>query len=293
MKYSFAFLLFLCELSSFGQQLSGLVLNKSDNKPIPFATILLKNGNNILTGTSSNERGDFLIDYDLGKVDSVAVSAIGFYGLTIACPKSSFTIYLKERPIPLQEMVVLSSTNKEKIFGPTQENATVVFTPNSYLTELATYIYNDEGTSGYVKDVSVFVGVLGNKRTPFRLRFYKNNDGKPGEELTTTSIVAKGKRKGKWLKVSLEEYNIIFPAEGFFASVDWFTPADERFAYKIASTKLKPEDPSLVDRYGNSIGLVVAKVSAMFIRVDNSSWRKYTTNLDKDIVMMLNITVRL
>ena len=72
---------FFCINSLFGFsqniiKLSGTVIDKKTNMPIPFASITIK-GNSI--GTMTNSAGDFLFNFpDSLKKDSISFSAVGY-----------------------------------------------------------------------------------------------------------------------------------------------------------------------------------------------------------------------
>ena len=65
MRIKVTFVLLLCAISSLFAQtatVNGKVLDKSNNSPIPFATLVIKMGDKIISGGISDEKGEFSID---------------------------------------------------------------------------------------------------------------------------------------------------------------------------------------------------------------------------------------
>ncbi|MGB3151592.1 MAG: carboxypeptidase-like regulatory domain-containing protein [Maribacter sp.] len=86
------------------QELSAMVLDSATQKPIPYATVLLKN-----KGVITNEEGrfTFLLNSEITEIDSLKVSCIGYE--SIGKPLKQFNekvIYLSSKAIELKEVIV-------------------------------------------------------------------------------------------------------------------------------------------------------------------------------------------
>ncbi len=87
-------------------QIGGQVKNTPNDQPIPRAHINLTNK---ILGTSTNNKGENIINWDSFPI-KINVSAIGFETKTILLnqPDSSITVYLKEKIMGLDEIMVVS-----------------------------------------------------------------------------------------------------------------------------------------------------------------------------------------
>jgi len=105
---SFAIFLFLICLTSYGQIISGSIVDKNKLTPIPFANILVEDTQ---TGTVSNQDGRFEVRItELEEEFTLIVSVIGYKTIEAKCSKlkneSELTIQLEESSVKLQEVVV-------------------------------------------------------------------------------------------------------------------------------------------------------------------------------------------
>ena len=70
--------------------------------------------------------------------------------------------------------------------------------------------------------------------TLFKVKFYSNEDGSPGEPIVYKNIVFRTTEKnGDEFKLDVSEHNIIFPENGFFVSL-------QVLGYTDANGKLLP-----------------------------------------------------
>jgi len=97
MKSIFTHLFFLCMSFAFAQSgtISGKVIDKKDNQPLPFATISLKAGDKIITGVLTDEKGEYKLDQiNFGKYN-LEVQFIGYKTL-----KQSIDVNQKQIKLP-------------------------------------------------------------------------------------------------------------------------------------------------------------------------------------------------
>ena len=125
MKIKVTLVLLLCAFSSLFAQtatVNGKVLDKSNNSPIPYATLVIKMGDKIISGGITDEKGEFSIDkIALGNYDFEAQ----FIGYTSHSAKINITsknlnvgtIYLSEDAMSLAEVEVVGerTTIEQKI----------------------------------------------------------------------------------------------------------------------------------------------------------------------------------
>ncbi|PKP14728.1 MAG: TonB-dependent receptor, partial [Bacteroidetes bacterium HGW-Bacteroidetes-23] len=125
MKIKFTLMLFVCAVTSVFAQtatINGKVLDKSNNSSIPYATIVIKMGENVITGGITDEKGEFSIDkIAYGNYDFEA-QFIGYKShsskiIVKAKNLNVGTIYLSEDAMSLTEVEVVGerTTMEQKI----------------------------------------------------------------------------------------------------------------------------------------------------------------------------------
>ena len=110
-NFKILFLLYLISISFNGYSqskgaISGIVVNKEDNEPLPFASITLKNHP---IGTLSNEEGEFDFYIPQSKRnDTIQISFIGFitYEVPVSSALSELNIKLQPSSEVLDEVVL-------------------------------------------------------------------------------------------------------------------------------------------------------------------------------------------
>lgn len=101
-------------------KISGVVFDKATQKPIPFATILIKDS---FIGTSANENGEFSLYFPNSlKNKSITISSIGYETLTIEAKNLTPKIELQSKTTLLEEVVLTSKINTKTIVSKTIDN---------------------------------------------------------------------------------------------------------------------------------------------------------------------------
>ena len=127
MKYAaglwklFIFLLVALVNSTYSQiSISGIVVNESNNEPLPFANVYTENGK----GSITNERGRFLLQLDQLPA-KLLVSYVGYHSteINVNNEQSYFLIKLSPSTINLSSVEVLANDEKaaELSFGISQK----------------------------------------------------------------------------------------------------------------------------------------------------------------------------
>jgi len=94
-------------------QISGVIINANTKEKIPFVNIWVENE---MTGTTSNEKGYFILDVDRTK--TIIFSAIGFEKLAIKGNNIKNIVFLKPKIIELPEIIIEpTNQNKELVIG--------------------------------------------------------------------------------------------------------------------------------------------------------------------------------
>ncbi|MEI7586712.1 carboxypeptidase-like regulatory domain-containing protein [Runella sp.] len=228
----------------------GLVLNKQNGTPVPFAVITDEKKH---WGTNSDENGQFIIE-NTSIGDTLVVACLGYFEYKIPFSKweESTTVYLIEKSIKLSEVVVENKRKKHKIWLGSLEKKTTFITgqlAHNEIQEMALLIPNYLQVDGYIEKVGFWIDRFGAPKTPFRVRVYKNNNGFPGEDLLIENLITHAKSGNRWFDIEIGKYNIPFPNEGFFIAMEWINTKNPKYAFKV-------EFPNKVMKtyYGQHIG---------------------------------------
>ncbi|RAJ13031.1 hypothetical protein [Olleya aquimaris] len=228
----FAYLLtFVITTTSFSQT---TLLDSISKKGVSFATISFGNGN----GVFADDEGQFVFTKKLySDIDSLFISALGYKDLKLATSTLKDTLFLAPQPDLLDEVIVTAKPTgkfKEvtikpvghddyyKCWLPTIESEIAVFFPNTdtkpkRLTKILLPIKTEAKTwrkrnrdNHQKRPFS----------TLFRVQFYQNNNGSPGEVLTYEKIVFIATEDTKSIfEFDVSGFDIFVPKNGFFVSI--------------------------------------------------------------------------
>ncbi len=205
------FILFSLNVGYSQISIKGKVVDQYTKQPIAYANIgIVKTS----FGTISNEDGSFSLKVPDGNLkDTLHVSAIGFSKRNI--PILSFidrdiTIYLKEQVIQLNEVIVNSKKEKNKIFelgnrrfrGGTLETDTLYAgSATALLIENINPIQKELSFPVYLKEarIRIYRNNLASFKMRVRLYSVDSLTKSPGEDLLNKSIVVESTMKNGWL----------------------------------------------------------------------------------------------
>ncbi|MBO3116672.1 carboxypeptidase-like regulatory domain-containing protein [Winogradskyella sp. DF17] len=224
------------------------VVDKKASKSIPYVTISFGNNDGIYT----DQNGRF--DLSLITSDSIRLSSLGYQSKIIAINTiQRDTIFLNPTDIQLNEVLV--SNKKQKFKTKKIKSINDRDFLNSYRNpigcEIACLIKNDFSKNDVqLKSITIpsynktmdFNGA--NKQvlkrhafsTLYKVNFYFNLDGKPGERITSDTLTIQFNEKTDKLKINLESHQIYLPKNGLFISLLNLGPAN-------AEGKLIPTSP--------------------------------------------------
>lgn len=228
--YKYLLLLLFCQLS-FSQI---KVLDSISQSPVSYATVSFGNGQGIF----ADDDGVFYFTKKLyPDVDSLHISAIGFKNLNIAAENLPNQLLLQPQADALDEVVLSTNLNRKfkeetlkpyldddyyNCWLPTIESEIAVFFPKSSEQDqkLTSVIFPIALES---KDWNKRKRTNSDKKkfsTLFKVQFYVNDNGKPGKVLTYETIVFRATEKnGDAYELSVEDYDIYIPKNGFFVSI--------------------------------------------------------------------------
>ncbi len=209
------------------------IQDSKSKTPIAYATISFGDGQGIF----ADDEGAFVFTKKLyPDVDTLYISALSYKNVTIPTEQLPSTIFLEEEISHLDEIVLIANNRKFKeetmepyldddyyhCWLPTIESEIAVYfsNPNDKLKKLSTIHFPITLES---RDWEQRKKKNADKKpfsTLFKVKFYKNNNGKPGEVLVYDNIVFRATEKnGDSYDLDVTDYNIIYPENGFFVSL--------------------------------------------------------------------------
>ncbi len=224
-------LLSYASAASQGLTLKGEVVDRAENKPVPYATIGIK-GKSLGTVADENGRFSFTIPATaVADEEQVIVSCVGYKSVetTVSSFKKGHQlISLSPAQINLNEVTVKSRKVKTKTFGRTGNSTMMVsrmYTENNLVSdelakEQGTIIKLDEEV--LLKDFNMYVVFNRFKYVRFRLNLYSVKDGLPDQSLLKEDIRFDVTEKNGWVKVDLSKYHIFLEGQDKVAvTIQW------------------------------------------------------------------------
>lgn len=210
------------------------VISIETEYPVSYATISFGDGQGIF----ADDEGYFYFTKKLyPDVDSLYISALGFKEKAIASIDLPEKIYLETETNTLDEVVIRTTVDRKfktetiepyldddyyKCWLPTIESEIAVYFPNEddKLKKITSVLFPITLES---RDWKKRKRSNADKRafsTLFKVKFYKNNNGFPGDPLTYSSIVFRATEKnGDEFELDVSEHDLIVPDQGFFVSL--------------------------------------------------------------------------
>lgn len=194
-KINFILALFAI-LSFHAQTISGTVISKDDNHPIPYAKIGIVNSN---YGIQADENGKFQIKLDDISKDKELIVAVAGYkqfrsSVEDFVKTNPHNIYLYEKVTNIQEVVMTPKNYKDKNLGVNSKSKSVMFTPNmekgnSVVEETA--VEFSSGKRLKINKINMNFSRF-ESTTPIKVRYtiYDEKDGKPNNLILSKDIIA-------------------------------------------------------------------------------------------------------
>ncbi|MEH6535644.1 MAG: hypothetical protein V7719_04580 [Psychroserpens sp.] len=232
MKYAFCNLLLLIIIHSGYSQTK--IIDEDTHYPVSYATVSFGNGQ----GLFADDDGSFIFTKKrYPDIDSLFISALGYKDLALATANLSKTIIMQAEADKLDEVVVIAKVDRKfkketikpyldddyyKCWLPTIESEIAVFFPNENekLKKITSVLFPITLES---KDWKKRKRANADKRkfsTLFKVKFYKNENGLPGNVMTYTNIVFRVTEKnGDEFELDVSEHDLFIPDTGFFVSI--------------------------------------------------------------------------
>ncbi len=243
--YKILFILLFIGQLSFGQI---TVIDSISKSHVSYATISFGNGN----GLFADDEGQFYFTKKLyPDIDSLFISALGFKDLNISTKGLPNELFLQPQADALDEVIVGTKLNrkfKEERLKPYLDDDYYNCWLPTIESEIAVYFSKTTSKDQKLSSVSFPIALESkdwSKRnrsnsekkkfsTLFKVKFYANENGIPGQVLTYQTIVFRATEKdGDAYKLNVEDYKIYIPENGFFVSL-------QVLGYTDTSGKLLP-----------------------------------------------------
>jgi hypothetical protein len=205
----------LCtSLVLFAQEDFNVSIQSNMIKPIPYAKVFFE-GKDYYKNTDKKGRLKLKKDEKISKI-----SATGFEDFFTSENQKEYV--LKSKEINIQ--IVAIPKNKQQItIGKTDKKSTrYVYTSSKYL-RWAEYIPYEKSYPevAFIKSVKFLTSSTRGKNKPIILKFYRNDNGKPGELYGSMEYIVECKPGNRIYEVDITDGRLILPKEGLYIGFDW------------------------------------------------------------------------
>jgi len=282
-----------------------IIVDSLSNETLAFATVAFGDG----TGTFADDEGRLRFSRKLyPKVDSIAVSSMGYRELKISVDKLRDTIYLPPSQKQLDDVLLLAELNgkfkKEKIDAEYHDEYKNCWLP-TVESEIARRFVREDGRPTQITHVLLPIlkeesqrsgkGKLRKFRTMFRLNFYDVINDLPDPTSTYPShtfIVTQ--ESDDVVEVDITDRNITIPKGGLFVGVQVLGYADEegdlipakkyreiktRRGYRKVSTTYRPLLP-----FTDELDATVTYVRRVFL--NDKQWQIYDLTYNRNSALV-------
>lgn len=222
MKYVFPIFLLFLSFRTYAQ--TTYIRDAVTKEPVSFATISFGDGR----GTFAGEEGELIFKPEkYADIDSLFISSIGYVEMGLPTDSLPKEILLFPNTNQLQA-VVLTAEKKGKFKKRKRKPTSHTDYFNCWLptveSEVAVLFNREEGKSS--KIATLYIPINSEEeynrkfRTMFRIQFYQNKNGFPGEAIEHKDVVFRvNQEHNKIFELDLQNRNIFIPENGIFASI--------------------------------------------------------------------------
>lgn len=210
------------------------IIDKDTKFPVSYATISFGDGQ----GLFADDDGLFIFtEKRYPDIDSLFITALGYKDLALSTKNLPKTLEMTIEAAKLDEVLITAKIDRKfktetikpyldddyyKCWLPTIESEIAIFFPNGNdkLKKITSIIFPFALES---KDWKKRKRANADKRkfsTLFKVKFYKNDNGFPGDVMTYTNIVFRVTEKnGDEFELDVAKHDLFIPDDGFFVSL--------------------------------------------------------------------------
>lgn len=218
----------------------GVISDKKTKEGIAYSSIIIVNKFN---GIITDEKGKFCINIQKTVSDSVIISALGYENqkMTVNQFVKSDTIYLNEKRVILDEVIVRKNKLKTKLLGPFHKKFMFVthsFNQNSK-NILVAKIDNDEHLNGFIQTLHYRLAPHKSdfaKKYRLRCRIFKNGENNnPTEDILSKNVTIDIDPTDKFISVNIDSLNIPFKEKSLWIGIQAIGYIDNKNKYVALS----------------------------------------------------------
>jgi hypothetical protein len=235
-------------------------------------------------GVSSNKNGTFSMNLSKKYLEyQVHISCLNYKDtIVLASTIQNNRLHLSPNVFKLDEVFLKKDTKQVIVDNIKRKNVKDGFYGSRKFPWVVTKFFSNtkEYTiTPFVKSVEIHYAKMSSHKAKYRLRFYKNEKGKPGSDLVIESIIVLKEKKDKSNTVDLYKYNIQMPKEGFYMGLERLNiPYNfQEFEAVDHITKEKSTKTSVLPMFG---GTRTINNGAWFFQ--NGTWRNLKLAKHKD-----------
>lgn len=276
--FSLVFLLVLISNTFSQSEISGRVLDESDNTPLEYAHVYIPNQK---VGALTDSLGAFRLRLKSDHPDTLIVSIVRYETRYLIAKEGSRDIKLSANMLELPQLNFESGNIRDTIVGfdvdeidPTgiygnimglsRANARLI---NSRGQEIGLKcVLPKESTYCKIKKVRFYFPNAGNPKAPFRLNLYSYDRlaHLPGESLLKQSVICKPKGGDRWFEKDIEDLHIYTDSNVFYVTMERLASDKKKYFKKRNLKKNKNISDELKhwhksEMFGQVMGMYVDK----------------------------------
>ncbi len=221
------------------------ISDAENNSPIPYAKIIFDNGSFRNTETDGSIE---IFPYE----NFIEIQSFGYENLKVSEKKSSYFLTPKFKNI--DEVIIEKPLQNKflKIGNIKKEMNSLSFVSSNTTWTIANFVENKEDYNSfkYIKSIKFRSKVEKiNKNATINLLIFKNENGKPSDEIWKSFIVQC--KPGKNITIKDFDAPILFPKEGIFIGFEWIINDENSFEVKIINNNLNGKKQNTLYKYNN------------------------------------------
>lgn len=266
MKNTFTIIFIFLFCLIFGQEKIKIV-DAENSQPISYAKIFFKGKDYY---KNSEENGEFTLSKN-EEIDKI--ECFGYEDFLVKTYQNVYSLKPKYKDIEGVEIIKQKNQNSFTL-GKIIRSTNHSFFASKNTWTIVDLFKNDENTlqKTFIKKIK-FLSKVVDIKTPAKINlvFYKNENGKPSNEIWKNFVVSCEKGK-KINEVSFEKNPILFPKEGVFIGFEWIINKENSYTQKVTYDKKNSKNETFINPeiyYQKSEkNELYAKIKSMWMKIN-------------------------